>query len=107
MVVRPPCKAPNSMRTSCTSLPTSTALRVLPPAHRVSPQTRGWFYTLMVLSTALFDKPAFKNLVSTGRGASLLRVVSCPAFSAALFDKQPACKDLDRLLPLHGPAVCC
>jgi isoleucyl-tRNA synthetase len=24
-------------------------------------QTRGWFYTLMVLSTALFDKPAFQE----------------------------------------------
>jgi len=29
-------------------------------------QTRGWFYTLMVLSTALFDKPAFKNVVVNG-----------------------------------------
>ena len=29
-------------------------------------QTRGWFYTLMVLSTALFEKPAFKNLVCNG-----------------------------------------
>lgn len=29
-------------------------------------QTRGWFYTMMVLSTALFDKPAFKNLVCNG-----------------------------------------
>jgi isoleucyl-tRNA synthetase len=29
-------------------------------------QTRGWFYTLMVLSTALFDKPPFKNLVCNG-----------------------------------------
>jgi isoleucyl-tRNA synthetase len=29
-------------------------------------QTRGWFYTLMVLSTALFDKPPFKNLVVNG-----------------------------------------
>ena len=29
-------------------------------------QTRGWFYTLMVLSTALFDKPAFKSLVCNG-----------------------------------------
>jgi len=29
-------------------------------------QTRGWFYTLMVLSTALFDKPAFKNLICNG-----------------------------------------
>ena len=29
-------------------------------------QTRGWFYTLMVLSTCLFDKPAFKNLIVNG-----------------------------------------
>jgi isoleucyl-tRNA synthetase len=29
-------------------------------------QTRGWFYTLSVLSTALFDKPAFKNVVVNG-----------------------------------------
>ena len=29
-------------------------------------QTRGWFYTLMVLSTALFDKPAFKNVIVNG-----------------------------------------
>lgn len=30
------------------------------------PQTRGWFYTLTVLATALFDKPAFKNLIVNG-----------------------------------------
>lgn len=29
-------------------------------------QTRGWFYTLMVLATALFDKPAFENVVVNG-----------------------------------------
>ncbi len=29
-------------------------------------QTRGWFYTLHVLSTALFDRPAFTNVVSHG-----------------------------------------
>jgi len=29
-------------------------------------QTRGWFYTLMVLSTHLFDKPAFQNLIVNG-----------------------------------------
>ena len=29
-------------------------------------QTRGWFYTLTVLSTALFGRPAFKNCVSSG-----------------------------------------
>lgn len=29
-------------------------------------QTRGWFYTLHVLSTALFDRPAFKSCLSHG-----------------------------------------
>lgn len=29
-------------------------------------QTRGWFYTLMVISTCLFDRPAFKNLIVNG-----------------------------------------
>lgn len=29
-------------------------------------QTRGWFYTLLVLSTALFDKPAFQNVIVNG-----------------------------------------
>ena len=29
-------------------------------------QTRGWFYTLHVLATALFDKPAYKNVICAG-----------------------------------------
>lgn len=29
-------------------------------------QTRGWFYTLLVLSTALFDRPPFRNLIANG-----------------------------------------
>ncbi|XP_076363583.1 isoleucyl-tRNA synthetase [Tachypleus tridentatus] len=29
-------------------------------------QTRGWFYTLLVVSTALFGKPPFKNLIVNG-----------------------------------------
>lgn len=29
-------------------------------------QTRGWFYTMHVLATALFDKPAFKSCVAHG-----------------------------------------
>ncbi|HWC20696.1 MAG TPA: isoleucine--tRNA ligase [Flexivirga sp.] len=29
-------------------------------------QTRGWFYMLHILSTALFDKPAFKNVICHG-----------------------------------------
>lgn len=40
----------------------------MPPWHRISgiDQTRGWFYTLLVLSTLLFDKPPFKNLIVNG-----------------------------------------
>ncbi len=29
-------------------------------------QTRGWFYTLHILATALFDRPAFRNVISHG-----------------------------------------
>lgn len=29
-------------------------------------QTRGWFYTLTVIAAALFDKPAFKNVIVNG-----------------------------------------
>ena len=29
-------------------------------------QCRGWFYTLLVLSTALFDRPAYKNVIVNG-----------------------------------------
>ncbi|MCX8040256.1 MAG: isoleucine--tRNA ligase [Planctomycetota bacterium] len=39
------------------------------PAHFIAEgldQTRGWFYTLLVLSTALFDRPAFRNVVVNG-----------------------------------------
>ncbi|GMH28561.1 hypothetical protein Nepgr_030404 [Nepenthes gracilis] len=39
------------------------------PGHFVAEgldQTRGWFYTLMVLSTGLFGKPAFRNLICNG-----------------------------------------
>ncbi len=39
------------------------------PAHFVSEgidQTRGWFYTLLVLSTHLFGRAPWKNLIVTG-----------------------------------------
>lgn len=29
-------------------------------------QTRGWFYTLTILAAALFDKPAFRNVIVNG-----------------------------------------
>ncbi|WP_136142207.1 isoleucine--tRNA ligase [Corynebacterium endometrii] len=31
-----------------------------------SGQTRGWFYTMHVMATALFDRPAYKNVVAHG-----------------------------------------
>ena len=31
-----------------------------------SPQTRGWFYTMHVLATSLFDRPAFKSCMCHG-----------------------------------------
>ncbi len=39
------------------------------PAHFIAEgldQTRGWFYTLHVLSTALFERPAFENVIVNG-----------------------------------------
>lgn len=39
------------------------------PAHFIAEgmdQTRGWFYTLHVISTLLFNKPAFKSVISHG-----------------------------------------
>jgi isoleucyl-tRNA synthetase len=39
------------------------------PAHFIAEgldQTRGWFYTLSIISAALFDQPAFKNVVVNG-----------------------------------------
>ena len=39
------------------------------PAHFIAEgidQTRGWFYTLIVLSTHLFGKPPFKNVIVNG-----------------------------------------
>ena len=29
-------------------------------------QTRRWFYTLLIISTALFGKPSLKNLIANG-----------------------------------------
>ena len=40
-------------------------------------QTRGWFYTLLVLATALFDKPAFKNLIVNGLVLASYAVLRC------------------------------
>ncbi|KAL8269574.1 hypothetical protein Esti_006491 [Eimeria stiedai] len=71
-------------------------------------QTRGWFYTLMVLSTAIFGKPPFKNLIvnglvlaADGRKMSK-RLRNYPAISEIL-DKFGA--DALRLYLLNSPVV--
>ncbi|MBN8531611.1 MAG: isoleucine--tRNA ligase [Alphaproteobacteria bacterium] len=54
-------------------------------------QTRGWFYTLMVLSTALFDKPPFLNCICHGvvlddKGQKLSKRLNNYADPKELFD---------------------
>ena len=51
---------------------TSSKFQVLPPGFPADfiaegiDQTRGWFYTLTVLATALYDEPAFRHCVVNG-----------------------------------------
>jgi len=57
-----------------------------------SAQTRGWFYTLMVLSTALFDRPPFLNCICHGMildatGQKLSKRLNNYADPLELFDK--------------------
>lgn len=55
-------------------------------------QTRGWFYTLMVLSTALFNKPAFLNCICHGvildeKGQKLSKRLNNYVDPMEIFDK--------------------
>ncbi len=55
-------------------------------------QTRGWFYTLVVLSTALFDKPPFQNCICHGvvldeNGAKLSKSLRNYPDPEEMFDK--------------------
>ncbi|MCB1213268.1 MAG: class I tRNA ligase family protein, partial [Chlamydiia bacterium] len=71
-------------------------------------QTRGWFYTLTVLSSALFNRPAFKNVVVNGivlaedgnKMSKRLRNYPDPKL---MIDRYGA--DAIRLYLLHSPAV--
>lgn len=71
-------------------------------------QTRGWFYTLTILSTALFNKPAFKNVVVNGivlaeDGAKMSkRLRNYPDPSLVV---QKCGADAVRLYMMHSPAV--
>ncbi|KAJ9080766.1 isoleucine--tRNA ligase [Entomophthora muscae] len=71
-------------------------------------QTRGWFYTLMVLSTHLFNKPPFKNLIVNG----LVLAEDGKKMSKRLKNYPPPSKILDlygadamRLYLINSPVV--
>ncbi|MCX7044309.1 MAG: isoleucine--tRNA ligase [Candidatus Sumerlaeota bacterium] len=71
-------------------------------------QTRGWFYTLMVISTALFNKPAFKNVVVNGiilaeDGKKMSKRLKNYPDPNAVIDRHGA--DALRLFLIDSPAV--
>lgn len=71
-------------------------------------QTRGWFYTLTVLSVALFDKPAFKNVVVNGiilaeDGNKMSKRLKNYPDPELVINRYGA--DAIRLYMLHSPAV--
>ncbi|KKQ57347.1 MAG: Isoleucine-tRNA ligase [Parcubacteria group bacterium GW2011_GWA2_38_13] len=71
-------------------------------------QTRGWFYTLMVLATALFNKPAFKHVVVNGivldkSGKKLSKKLKNYAEPKDLFDTYSA--DTMRFYLLTSPVM--
>ncbi|MBP9842124.1 MAG: isoleucine--tRNA ligase [Simkaniaceae bacterium] len=71
-------------------------------------QTRGWFYTLMILSTALFNKPAFKNVIVNGiilaeDGTKMSKRLKNYPEPTLVIDKYGA--DAVRLFLLNSPAV--
>lgn len=71
-------------------------------------QTRGWFYTLTILSTALFNKPAFKNVIVNGLvlaadGAKMSKRLRNYPDPSIVVEKFGA--DAVRLYMMHSPAV--
>lgn len=71
-------------------------------------QTRGWFYTLTILSTALFKKPAFKNVIVNGLilaadGTKMSKRLRNYPDPSLLIHKYGA--DAVRLYMMHSPAV--
>lgn len=71
-------------------------------------QTRGWFYTLHILAGALFNKPAFKNVIVNGivlaadgqKMSKRLRNYPDPSLVVSKFGA-----DAVRLYMMHSPAV--
>jgi isoleucyl-tRNA synthetase len=71
-------------------------------------QTRGWFYTLMVLSTALFNKEAFENVIVNGiilaeDGQKMSKSKANYPDPSFLFDK--FCADAVRHYLLSSPVL--
>ena len=71
-------------------------------------QTRGWFYTLNILSTALFKKPAFKNVIVNGiilaeDGMKMSKRLKNYPEPHSVIDKYGA--DAIRIYLLHSPCV--
>lgn len=71
-------------------------------------QTRGWFYTLTILSTALFGKPAFKNVIVNGivlaaDGAKMSKRLRNYPDPSIVISQYGA--DAVRLYMMHSPAV--
>jgi isoleucyl-tRNA synthetase len=71
-------------------------------------QTRGWFYTLMVLSTILFDKPAFQNVIVNGivlneKGDKMSKRLKNYPDPMLLVDKYGA--DAVRMYLINSPVV--
>ena len=71
-------------------------------------QTRGWFYTLIILAAALFDQPAFKNVIVNGillaeDGSKMSKRLKNYPEPEIVIHKYGA--DAVRLYMLNGPAV--
>lgn len=71
-------------------------------------QTRGWFYTLTILSTALFGRPAFKNVVVNGivlaeDGAKMSKRLRNYPDPSLVVERCGA--DAVRLYMMHSPVV--
>lgn len=71
-------------------------------------QTRGWFYTLTILATALFKQPAFKNVIVNGlvlaeNGTKMSKRLKNYPDPVEVIHQYGA--DAIRLYLLHSPAV--
>lgn len=72
-------------------------------------QTRGWFYTLVVISTLLLDKPPFKNVIVNGLilasdGKKMSKRLKNYPEPSLIFDRYGA--DALRLYLINSPVVC-